>query len=179
VRFSVVLLLMGWGAGAAAAASGIIAERRETMKSFAAAARTISDMFAGKQPYDSGRFKAAAELIGQKSGPALKAEFPAGSSSEGSRAKPEIFTEWSQFALRADQLALLADGLAKAADRSPHEIGRDMRMKTAMPMGGTLLASRVKPLTETEISSLPAEHVFHLMIEQCTACHAKFRTADE
>ena len=46
-------------------------------------------------------------------------------------------------------------------------------------LGGTLLASRAKPLTETEISSLPAEHVFHLMIEQCTACHAKFRTADK
>jgi cytochrome c556 len=179
VRLLTALLLLSVAAEAAAATSGIVAERRETMKSFAAAVRTISDMFAGKQPYDSGRFKAAAALIGQKSGPALKAEFPAGSSGEGSRAKPEIFAEWPQFGLHADQLALLADGLAKAADRSPHEIGDDMRMKTGMPMGGTLLASRAKPLTQTEISWLPAEHVFHLMIEQCTGCHAKFRTPGE
>ena len=179
MKLAIVLLLTVAGAGAAAAASGVVAERRETMKSFASAARTISDMFAGKQQYDSRRFKAAADLIGQKSGAALRAEFPAGSIGEGSRAKPEIFADWPQFALHADQLAMLADGLAKAADRSPREIGSDMRMKTGMPMGGTLLASRAKPLTETEISSLPAEHVFHLMIEQCTACHAKFRTADE
>jgi cytochrome c556 len=179
VRFFAVLLLLAVGAGAAMAASSIVAERRETMKSFATAARTIADMFAGKQPYESGRFKAAAELIRQKSGAALRAEFPAGSIGEDSRAKPEISQHWPEFALHADQLALLADGLAKAADRSPHEIGSDMRMKTGMPMAGSLLASRAKPLTETEISSLPAEHVFHLMMEQCTACHAKFRNADK
>jgi cytochrome c556 len=179
VRIFAALVLVAVGAGAAAAASGLVAERRETMKSFAAAARTISDMFAGKQPYDSARFKAAASLIGRGSGTALEAEFPANSIGGGSRAKPEIFAEWPQFALHADQLALLADGLARAAERSPREIGSDMRMKAGMPMGGSLLASRATPLTETEISSLPAEHVFHLMIEQCTACHAKFRTADE
>src|SRR5262249_5490410 len=148
VRLVATLVVLAAAAGAAGAAAGTVAERRETMKSFATAARTIADMFAGKQPYDCARFKSAAELIRVKSGAALQGEFPAGSIGEGSRAKPEIFAEWPEFAVRADQLGLLADGLAKAADRSPHEIGSDMRMKTGMPMGGSLLASRAKPLTE-------------------------------
>jgi cytochrome c556 len=179
VRLDVALLVFATTVGTAAAATGIVAERRETMKSFSVATRVIAEMFAGKQPYDYDRFKAAADLIRGKSGAALRAEFPSGSIGEGSRAKPEIFAEWPEFTQRTDQLALLADGLSKAAGRSPHAIGSDMRMTTGMPMGGSLLASRAKPLTETEISSLPAEHVFHLMIEQCTGCHAKFRTADE
>jgi cytochrome c556 len=173
------LLLLVVMTGAAVAASGVVGERRETMKSFAAATRTIAEMFTGKQPYDSGRFSAAAELIREHSGPALRAQFPVGSTGDGSQAKPEIFAAWPEFSSRADQLKMLANGLAEAAARSPQRIGADMRMKTGMPMGGSLFASRTKPLTETEISSLPAEHLLHLMIEQCTGCHAKFRTPDE
>jgi len=169
-----VLLSVICGAAVAATAN-IIAERRETMKSFAGASRTIGDMFAGKRPYDSRRFKAAAELIRQKSGNALRGDFPPGSTGEGSEATPEIFADWDEFTLLSDQLGLLAAALSSAADRSPKEIGGDMRMRAGMAMGGSLLGGRAKPLTEREISAFPAEHVFHLMLEQCTTCHAKFR----
>ena len=135
-------------------------------------------MFAGKRTYDWRQFKAAAELIHQGSGAALRADFPPGSIGEGSHAMPEIFSNWPEFTQRADQLALLAAGLSRAADASHDAIGSDMRMRTGITMGGSLLASREKPLTEAEISALPAEHIFHLMVEQCTACHAKFRSRD-
>jgi cytochrome c556 len=178
VRLAAALLLSILTCGAAVAAADLMAERRATMKSFAAAARTIGDMFAGKTPYDAGRFKSAAEFIRDRSGGSLRDAFPAGSIGGGSLAKPEIFAESPDFGRRADQLALLAAALARSAERSPERIGDHMRTKKGTPMLGGLLASREKPLTETEISSLPAEHVFHLMIEQCTACHARFRAPD-
>jgi cytochrome c556 len=179
VRLAAAGLLIAGLTGAALAATGVIAERREVMKSFAPAVRTMGEMFRGSRPYDAAGFKAAAELIRGNGGAELLAKFPTGSIGQGSQARPEIFSDWAEFAERADQLQLLAAALVTAADRAPNGISEDMRMKGAMTTGGTLLASRTKPLTEQEIAGLPAEHVFHLMAEQCTACHAKFRFPDE
>ena len=48
-----------------------------------------------------------------------------------------------------------------------------MRMGSSVP-GGSLLGAR--PLrSEVDLSAIPAEHLFHMMLETCTACHSKYR----
>ena len=76
----------------------------------------------------------------------------------------------------ADRLAVLGGALAADAAGSPDAIGSSMRMKPGTMMGGgSLLGGRQKPLTDAEAAGLPAEHAFHLLLETCTSCHAKFR----
>jgi cytochrome c556 len=157
-------------------AASVIEERQAVMKSMAAAAKAIGDMFQGRLAYDAKEFKSAAELISARSGQALLDDFPAGSVAETSDANEKIWQQWVEFQIFADRLSVLAGALARDADTSPYTIGSDMRMKPGTMTGGSLLGGRPKPLTEADIAGLPAEHAYHLMLEACTSCHAKFRT---
>jgi cytochrome c556 len=179
VRLATAWAILLCACASVLAASGVIGERKATMKLFPDAVRTMGEMFRGTRPYDQKAFKAAAETIRSNSGAALREKFPPGSVGEGSQARPEIFVEWAEFTVRSDQMELLAAALSHAADGAPHGIGDDMRMGKGTMMGGSLLGSRAKPLTPAEIAAMPAEHAFHLLAEQCTACHAKFRFRDE
>jgi hypothetical protein len=49
-----------------------------------------------------------------------------------------------------------------------------MRMKPGEAMGGGPLGTHVR--NEQELSAMSAEHAFHLMLQTCTTCHARFRT---
>ena len=146
------------------------------MKSMAAAAKTVGEMFQGKRPYDANAFKAAADLIGARSGRTLLDDFPPGSTGDHSDANDKIWAEWDQFQILAGRLSVLGAALAADADKSPGAISPDMRMQPGTMMGGSLLGGRPKPLTAADVSNLPAEHIYHLMLEACTSCHAKFRT---
>jgi cytochrome c556 len=166
---------MGMGVLAGAAGS-MIEQRQEAMKSMATAARTMGDMFSGKRSYDAGAFKAAGELIHARSGPALLADFPPGSVGDRSEANEQIWAQWDEFEILAGRLSVLGAALAADAEQSPNAIGSNMRMQPGAMMGGSLLGGRPKPLSEAEAAALPAEHAYHLMLEACTSCHAKFRT---
>jgi cytochrome c556 len=50
-----------------------------------------------------------------------------------------------------------------------------MRMAPGTAMGSSLLGKRAGGAADADPSKLPAEHVFHLMRQDCTNCHAKFR----
>ncbi|TDW25245.1 hypothetical protein EV128_119117 [Rhizobium azibense] len=43
-------------------------------------------------------------------------------------------------------------------------------------MGGGPLGTHVQ--NEAQLSAIPAEHAFHLMVQTCTTCHTKFRMSD-
>ena len=161
---------------ASTAASSVVEKRQQVMKSMAASAKIIGEMFQGKLAYDGRAFKAAAELISARAGEALLNDFPSGSVGDRSEANEKIWAQWDEFRILADRLSVLGKALAADADKSPDAIGSDMRMRPGTMMGGSLLGGRPKPLTQVEVASLPAEHVYHLMLEACTSCHAKFRT---
>ena len=170
-----LLLIACTGDIALAEAGSLIEQRQVTMKSMAAATKIIDEMFRGKRPYDAGELGTAATLISTRSGKTLLDSFPAGSAGGRSEADVKIWTHWDEFTILADRLAILGAALAADVARSPDAIEGDMRMKPGTMMGGSLLGGRPKPLTEAEAASLPAEHVYHLMLEACTSCHAKFR----
>jgi len=52
-----------------------------------------------------------------------------------------------------------------------------MRMQGGDAMTGGPLAKKADAVRE--VSSVPAEHAFHLMLQTCTSCHAKFRVEAE
>ena len=110
------------------AVAPVVAERRESMKAMAEAARTISGIFDGKLTYDGAAFKEAAEIIRRRSGSAMADEFPAGSFGAPSAAKAEIGQSREEFEALAHHLESLAAALSAAADRAPDGVTQDMRM---------------------------------------------------
>ena len=82
-----------------------------------------------------------------------------------------IASSASEFAKLARDLEVYAAALSTAADRNPQELGPETRMR------GTLLGSPFAPKAEAsrDAAAVPAEHAYHLMLQTCTSCHAKFR----
>lgn len=91
----------------------------------------------------------------------------------GSKASASIETDRQQFDKLADDLGIYASALSIAADRNPDTLGPGTRMKGGEAMMGGPLAKKMDAAREAE--SMPAEHAFHLMLQTCTSCHAKFR----
>jgi cytochrome c556 len=153
----------------------MVAARQHSMKDMAEAARTIDWMFAGRRPYEAQAFKEAAETIRRHSGDALVTEFPPGSHEGESAATAEIDRSREEFAALANHLEQFAAALSDAADEAPNGITDEMRMAHGMAMGGSLLGRRSGMGANVDPSTIPAEHVFHLMLQDCASCHAKFR----
>jgi cytochrome c556 len=158
---------------AGAAADNLVTVRQADMKAMAFAAKTIADSFKDPATYSSIGFKRAADTIADKSGNVLIAHFAGAAAASNSKAKSNIGEERDRFDRLAIDLMNYANALAAAAKRNPGTMGADMRMKPGEPMGGGPFGTHVR--TEMELSSMPAEHIFHLMLQTCTTCHARFR----
>ncbi len=141
------------------------------MKAMAQAARTIGDLFAGRRPYVQQDFKQAAENIRTRAGDHLVAGF-GGERQPDSKAEAEIIeSSADEFGRLARDLEVYAAALSTAADRNPKELAPETRMR------GTLLGSPFAPKAKAsrDAAAVPAEHAYHLMLQTCTSCHAKFR----
>ena len=160
-------------AAAQTSAPGNVVQRQHGMKAMANAAKTINAMFRDSSPYDAKTFKAAAETVRAHSGAALSALFEGPVTTPGSKAAASIETERQQFGKLANDLGIYASALSVAADRNPHALGPETRMQGSETMIGGPLAKKIDAAREAEL--MPAEHAFHLMLQTCTSCHAKFR----
>ncbi len=146
-------------------------ERQYDMKSMADSARIIGELFSGKRAYDQQEFREAAENIRTHAGKRLVEGFDGGLQLD-SKADAEVISATAgQFAKFAKELEIYASALSSAAARNSTELGPDTRM------GGTLLGSPFGPKADAarDAASMPAEHAYHLMLQTCTSCHAKFR----
>ncbi|AZO01597.1 cytochrome c [Mesorhizobium sp. M9A.F.Ca.ET.002.03.1.2] len=153
----------------------IVKARQASMKEMAAAAKTIAGMFDGRQAYDAAAFKAAAETIRARAGPALITEFPSASLGAPSGAKLEIDQARPEFEALARHMATLASTLAAKAERAPPDITDDMRMGSGPAMGGGSLLGKRPAVAEADPAKAPAEHLLHLILQDCSDCHSKFR----
>jgi cytochrome c556 len=174
------LLLLACGAAGMAAThlpdNAVISGRQASMKEMAAAAKLIAGMFDGTVAYNAQAFKQAAETIRRRTGFALVAEFPVGSLGAPSAAKPNIDQSREEFVALARHIETLANALAADADNAPTGgISDAMRMGAGPAMGGSLLGKRAANAADVDPSKIPAEHVLHLILQDCTSCHAKFR----
>ncbi|MGX9145553.1 cytochrome c [Mesorhizobium sp. 128a] len=165
---------------AASAGDGpIVAARQASMKDMAAAAKTIAGMFDGRQAYNAAAFKAAADTLRARTDPALIAEFPSGSLGPPSQARVEIDQARAEFEALANHIGMLTGALAAKAEHAPEVITDDMRMGAGLAMGGGSLLGRRSIPAETDPAKLPAEHILHLILQDCTNCHSKFRQRTE
>ena len=169
IRFTVVgaslaaaLTASTWAIGHGKA-TGIVKERMESMVVLRDAARALGGMIKGEAAYDAEAVRAHARTIGQHAGAALTVRFPEGTGGMPSEAKDEIWSEWDEFTRIANQLELLADGLAEAADNG---LMKDMGGH-AMNHGATL--------DPAMLAAMPADGIFMMIGQTCSACHERFR----
>jgi cytochrome c556 len=180
-RFSTYLVSLLVCSAAAMAASPVpertaIEARQASMKEMAASVRLIAGMFTGKVTYDVQAFRQAAAAMRHRTR-ALVTEFPAGSLGSPSAAKPQIDQSREEFDALANHIATLANALKAQADKAPADaIPETMKMGPGMAMGGGSLLGKHAGGTDTvDPSKIPAEHLVHLILQDCTSCHAKFR----
>jgi cytochrome c556 len=177
VKAALLWLVCALTMAASAGGGPIVAARQASMKEMAAAAKTIAGMFDGRQAYDAAAFKAAADTLRAHTGPALIAQFPSASLGPPSQARLEIDQARAEFEALANHIGTLAGALAAKAERAPAAITNDMRMGAGPAMGGGSLLG--KRSTEADPAKLPAEHILHLILQDCSACHSKFRQRTE
>ncbi|RWX13173.1 cytochrome C [Rhizobium leguminosarum] len=151
----------------------VVAIRQADMKAMAAAAKTISGMFKDSTTYKASEFKWAADTIRDRSGGVLSAHFASAADSRQSKAGPNILNERDRFDRIANDLRDYAVALDAAAQKNPGPMTASMRMKPGEAIGGGPFGTHVR--NEHELSTMPAEHAFHLMLQTCTTCHTRFR----
>ncbi|WP_170362736.1 c-type cytochrome [Ruegeria arenilitoris] len=164
-------------------ATGIVKERMDGMSAMKDAMKTLTPMMQGKTPYDAGTVRDAAETIGRHAGDSMTRLFPEGSDGMPSEAKPAIWQDWDAFAELAEQLQTYAEGLALAADnglmmagagQGSGLMGGSGMMGGASMMGGGAMTGG--PPGREELSEMPADGVFMMLGQTCSACHTRFRS---
>jgi cytochrome c556 len=152
-----------------------LARRQQAMKDMAAAAKTVAGMFGGTLAYDRATFRQAADVFVSHSGSRLVALFDGNIPASSSAEDEKIARERQAFDEVALRLGHIAAAFEEKADEAGATITPGMRMGSGMSMGGGSLLGAKPPASETDLETIPAEHLFHMMLETCTDCHAKFR----
>jgi cytochrome c556 len=148
------------------AAEDLVATRQADMKAMAAAAKTISS-------YVQGSFELA-NTIRDRSRLVLAGHFVSeAAAGSRSKARPIIIEERDRFHRFANDLRAYAVALDAAAEKKRGPMPARMRMKPREAKGGSPLGTQVR--NEQELSAITAEHAFHVMLQTCTSCHARFR----
>lgn len=125
--------------------------------------------------YDAAAFKAAAEALRDRTGATLIGEFPGASLGTPSGAKLEIDQARSEFEALARHIGGLTDVLAAKAEQAPAHITDEMRMGAGLATDGGSLLGKRRGASEPDPANLPAEHLLHLILQDCSNCHSKFR----
>jgi cytochrome c556 len=188
-------------------ATGVVKERMDAMKAMGDAVKQIKPMMSGEAPYDSQTVRDAARVIDSHAGSAMTEKFPEGSTEAPSEALPVIWEEWSRFETLARQLSEAARGLEMAADNGLHGAGQMMGDGSGMMgdtghmmgdgsgmmgdgsgmMGGGMMSGQSGMMggdgsggmmTAEDLGRMPADGVFVMMTQACSACHDRFRKED-
>lgn len=172
-------------------ATGIVKERMDGMGVMKESMKVLTPMMQGKTEYDAEAVRREAAKIQAHAGDTLTKLFPEGSEGKPSEAKPEIWTDWNGFAGLAAQLETLSAGLAAAADNglmmAETQHGSMMEGSTMMGssgMGsGSMMGSGMGASGMTggahsaeELAQMPADGVFMMLSQVCSACHTRFRS---
>lgn len=96
-------------------ASGVVKQRMDAMQSIAGALKSIKKEIGEGESYDAAAIKRDAEAIARHGGEAMTSLFPEGSKHGPTEAKSVIWTEWRDFAAKAEDLRARADDLAASA----------------------------------------------------------------
>ena len=170
-------------------ATGVVKERMDGMAAMGKAVKAITPIMRGQVSYDAERVRAFAEEVRRHSGEAMTALFPEGSDGMPSEAKSSIWTDWEEFEGLSEQLHRLSEGLAMAADNglmaagsvgnAGSMMGTEGMMGSGSMMGGGMMGGgmmgEIGNMGFEELSEMPADGVFTMISQTCSACHTKYR----
>lgn len=184
-------------------ASGVVLERMNGMTALRDAMRDLTPIVQGVAPYDMETVSQAGDVIAAHSGETMRALFPEDSIFGVTYAKPNIWSDWEEFASLADDLRAYGETLTNVAPNGLQPVAMAMPMastaeagpgsallddravKIANLMGFTAPSRRATNMPaaapETLVAStmtteLGPEEIFAKITGTCSACHAKFRT---
>lgn len=95
-------------------ATGVVLERMKGMTALKDTVAELAPMMQGAVPYDTFIVSEGASVIASHAGETMLSLFPDGSLEGKTFAKPEIWSDWQQFAALAEELKTYADALAEA-----------------------------------------------------------------
>lgn len=175
-----VLVVASQSVFAHGGATGVVKERMDGMGVMKDAMKVLTPMMRGQVDYDAAIVRERAEDISNHAGEALTKLFPEGSLEAPSEAKPEIWQDWREFSALADQLRVMADGLVEASENGLM-MGGETSAASGM-MGGQSGSMTSGGMMGTgasggmmDLSQMPADGVFTMMGQVCSACHTRFR----
>ncbi|WP_171182114.1 cytochrome c [Ruegeria sp. HKCCD8929] len=192
---AIVASLIAVSALAHGGATGIVKERMDGMSAMKESMKILTPMMQGKVPYNEQTVRREAEKIGHHAGESLTKLFPKGSDDKPSEAKPAIWRDWDAFSELAEQLHAYSEGLALAAGNglmmSGSALGAGMMAGSETMMGGSAMMGNSMMGSDTmmgagmmpegtpgleELSEMPADGVFMMLSQACSACHTRFRS---
>ena len=184
-------------------ASGVVLERMNGMTAMRDTVAELAPMMQGAVPYDAFIVSEGASVIAAHAATMLSL-FPEGSLAGVTYAKPEIWSNWQDFAALAEEMKLYADALSETASNGlepaaapPAEMAGMDHAGMAMPAGGEttrgfsvaelmgydektvespVSRGQADPASLTlTLSSLAAGDLFTRIGGTCSSCHAQFR----
>ncbi len=96
-------------------ATGVVLERMNGMTAMRDTVAELAPMMQGTIPYDTFIVSEGASVIAGHAGETMLSLFPEGSLEGVTYARPEIWSDWQDFAALAEELKTYADALAVAA----------------------------------------------------------------
>lgn len=166
-------------------ATGIVKERMDAMTDMKNAVKTLTAIMRGETAYNAKTVKREAAVIRSHAGESMTRLFPADGDNESSEAKPEIWSEWNEFTTLAERLEMLATGLEAAAenglmnDGAPgggHGMSGMMGTGMSGMMGGdSMMGGEAGVPDAGMVASMPADGVFTMVTDTCSACHTRYR----
>ena len=185
-------------------ATGVVLERMNGMTAMRDTVAELAPMMQGAVPYDAFIVSEGAAVIAGHAGETMLSLFPEGSLEGATYAKPEIWSNWQDFAALAEEMRVYADALSEAAPNGlepasapPADMaGMDHTGMAMLPAEETNLGFSVAELMGYDertaespvsrgqaaraslaltLSSLAADDLFTRISGTCSSCHATFR----
>lgn len=185
-------------------ATGVVLERMNGMTAMRDTVAELASMMQGAVPYDAVIVSEGASAIAGHAGETMLSLFPEGSLEGVTYAKPEIWSDWQEFAALSEELKTYADALTAAAvnglepalspmddmagmDHSgmamtePSVEAVSFTVAELMGYGGkpevvTAVRGKSDPAEQAfKLTSLAADDLFNRISATCSSCHAQFR----
>ena len=185
-------------------ASGVVLERMNGMTAMRDTVAELAPMMQGAVQYDAFIVSEGASVIAAHAGETMLSLFPEGSLEGVTYAKPEIWSNWQDFAALAEDMKLYAvalndaapNGLEAASEPPADMAGMDHAGMAMPPAAETNRGFSVAELMGYDektvespvsrgpadpasltltLSSLAADDLFTRISGTCSSCHAQFR----
>lgn len=202
--FASLLSLAAVAALAHSGATGVVLDRMNGMTAMRDIVGELAPMMQGAVPYDAFLVSEGGSVMAGHAGDTMLSLFPEGSLEGVSYARPEIWSEWQDFAAMAEELRVYAEALSHAAPNgleppaAPADAMAGMdhsgMAMPAEPPGDTAFTiadlmgygapSEAAPVARAamdpaaigiDLSTLAVDDLFQRIGSTCSSCHARFR----